>query len=434
MTEEERISEGQEERVFKGVWIPAELYLAKGLSMLEKVLFVEINSLNGEGGCFASNDHFSEHLNVGRTRVSQMISKLKGLNLVEEESFDGRRRVLRSCYENLDSLKSALKETKVCLKGNYKADLKETKVSFKRNFKHKKNDKENDKENDNTFRTSKDVLKDVSEETPRILNRRTSETTPQVVISGRVIPTFLESFGEEALSILKFWNSLGKPLTVHKIDPDSKTAIRALKVVRKQLGSDTVEVIKASIRQYHEVLSSSNTCIATGIPGHKVGLDEFFGFNGHTRERIHKQRVPLDIKSWYFECLPSKDPVAKYINPKLRIPDVHPKVTAKFKKFFVEKVLGGVRPSFKEYDETQFRRAAMRAVEFLEENKRKLLLDPAEKRNPVLFVNHIFAALEAQLNGNLSTVTPGWFSSDILYQRTLPAYLYQQAMIEEGER
>ena len=45
------------ERDFKGVWIPKEVWLDTRLSMIEKGILVEIDSLDfSESGCFASNE------------------------------------------------------------------------------------------------------------------------------------------------------------------------------------------------------------------------------------------------------------------------------------------------------------------------------------------------------------------------------------------
>jgi len=45
--------EGMEkhDRDFKGVWIPKDIWLSENLSLMEKVLFVEIHSLDNERGC-----------------------------------------------------------------------------------------------------------------------------------------------------------------------------------------------------------------------------------------------------------------------------------------------------------------------------------------------------------------------------------------------
>lgn len=74
------------DRGFKGVWIPANLWLSN-LSLQEKHLIVEIDSLSrGERGCFKSNKELGRHMQLSASRVSSIISGLceKGLIRVDQ--------------------------------------------------------------------------------------------------------------------------------------------------------------------------------------------------------------------------------------------------------------------------------------------------------------------------------------------------------------
>ena len=84
-----------EERGFKGVWIPKEIWLSKELSILEKVLLVEIDSLDNENHCTAGNDYFAEFCNCGTATITRAIAHLKELGLVEELPYNGKYRTLR---------------------------------------------------------------------------------------------------------------------------------------------------------------------------------------------------------------------------------------------------------------------------------------------------------------------------------------------------
>lgn len=66
-----------QQRAFKGIWIPKEIWLSKELTLQEKVFLVEIDSLDNEQGCFASNNYFSEFFGLTTGRVSQIINNLK---------------------------------------------------------------------------------------------------------------------------------------------------------------------------------------------------------------------------------------------------------------------------------------------------------------------------------------------------------------------
>lgn len=84
------------DRDFKGVWIPKEIWLSKDLSVHEKVLLVEINSLSKtENGCFASNEYFADFIGLSKERTRKLISSLvdKGYVTSSIEYKEGTREV-----------------------------------------------------------------------------------------------------------------------------------------------------------------------------------------------------------------------------------------------------------------------------------------------------------------------------------------------------
>lgn len=70
------------ERGFKGIWIPREIWLNKDLTLHEKLFLVEINSLDNDEGCFATNSHFSEFFGVSKGRCTQIIKSLEAKNMI----------------------------------------------------------------------------------------------------------------------------------------------------------------------------------------------------------------------------------------------------------------------------------------------------------------------------------------------------------------
>jgi len=82
------------DRDFKGVWIPKDIWLNKELSMIEKVILIEIDSLDNEYHCIASNEYFAEFCNCGVSTVTRAIKHLKDLNFIRELAYDGRHRRL----------------------------------------------------------------------------------------------------------------------------------------------------------------------------------------------------------------------------------------------------------------------------------------------------------------------------------------------------
>jgi hypothetical protein len=66
----------EQNRDFKGIWIPKEVWLSDDLTMQEKLFFVEIDSLDNEDGCFATNEYFAKFFGISKTRVSKVINSL----------------------------------------------------------------------------------------------------------------------------------------------------------------------------------------------------------------------------------------------------------------------------------------------------------------------------------------------------------------------
>lgn len=70
------------ERAFKGVWISANIWLSEELTLQEKVFLAEIDSLDNEDGCYASNNYFSKFFGLSRNRCSEIIKSLEKKGLI----------------------------------------------------------------------------------------------------------------------------------------------------------------------------------------------------------------------------------------------------------------------------------------------------------------------------------------------------------------
>ena len=138
------------ERVFKGVWIPAELWdlwRKKELTSSELLLLLEIDSFTSHNkDCFISNEHIAHLLGVSKVSSSNILNSLIKKGLVKLISFDGRKRTVKSLL-NTDKVSCRVKP-------NFKADsndntpelnqtLRQSKgrveVSVKTNFNHTNN-------------------------------------------------------------------------------------------------------------------------------------------------------------------------------------------------------------------------------------------------------------------------------------------------------
>lgn len=92
----------EQQRQFKGIWIPKEIWLNKELTMQEKMILVEIDSYdNGEIGCYASNKHFVSNFGINSSRISQIIQSLQRKNYITiNYEYNGKEIVKRYLHIN----------------------------------------------------------------------------------------------------------------------------------------------------------------------------------------------------------------------------------------------------------------------------------------------------------------------------------------------
>ena len=240
------------QRDFKGVWIPKEVWLDDRLNALEKIILVEIDSLDcEETGCFASNDYIAEFCQCSLTKVSLSIKKLTDLGYVYVESFNGRTRILKSRLS-----KNERQTFKKC-----EADFQEIKenniIDYNKEI----------KINDNNIKDNKKILKE--KESVAISH---NSQNPRVVESqekgvccsndkGYVAETTKgESKNEIATKdninyeeILNHWNSLG--IIKHR-----QINIKTQKKIKELIKNDnlTLQDILDSMDRYNMVLKDES--------------------------------------------------------------------------------------------------------------------------------------------------------------------------------
>ncbi|RUR51505.1 helix-turn-helix domain-containing protein [Vreelandella populi] len=104
-----------EERAFRGVWIPADIWLNRELSLQEKVMLIEIDSLqHPQKGCFKSNKKLAEFFGLSPNRVSEVISSLKKKGWVSVKQIrEGKQIVERRIFMNrpLDKAPAGTRKT-----------------------------------------------------------------------------------------------------------------------------------------------------------------------------------------------------------------------------------------------------------------------------------------------------------------------------------
>lgn len=92
----------EQQRQFKGIWIPKEIWLNKDLTFQEKIILVEIDSYDdGQVGCFATNKHFVNNFGINSSRISQIIQSLQRKNYITiNYDFNGNEIIRRYLHIN----------------------------------------------------------------------------------------------------------------------------------------------------------------------------------------------------------------------------------------------------------------------------------------------------------------------------------------------
>jgi len=73
-------------RQFKGVWIPAELYLDKTITWTQKIILLEVDSFSkNKLECFVSNEHLANLIGISESGIEKAIRALVEMNRLERK-------------------------------------------------------------------------------------------------------------------------------------------------------------------------------------------------------------------------------------------------------------------------------------------------------------------------------------------------------------
>ena len=125
-----------EERKFKGIWIPREIWITDELSLQEKVVLVEIDSLDDEEiGCYASNKYFADFFKLTNGRVSQIIKQLQQKGYIDiKYNYHGKEITERVIKVKRPPYPEVFNKLNTCLE-NYEGGIKFSKGGYLENAK-----------------------------------------------------------------------------------------------------------------------------------------------------------------------------------------------------------------------------------------------------------------------------------------------------------
>lgn len=99
-------------RDFKGIWIPKEVWLCKDLTLMEKIFLIEIDSLDNQQNCFASNAYFSEFFDISKGRCTQIIKSLEAKGFISIQLEREKKVITKRLIRVVKKLNTPLSKTK----------------------------------------------------------------------------------------------------------------------------------------------------------------------------------------------------------------------------------------------------------------------------------------------------------------------------------
>lgn len=119
-----------ENRAFKGIWIPAKYWLDENLTIIEVNFLAEIESLDLERGCFASNNYFADFFGVSASRCSQIIKSLNEKGYITLDYIRNGKQIVNRVIKVVNKLNGGIKYSKEGSK-NTKLGIKNSKGGIK---------------------------------------------------------------------------------------------------------------------------------------------------------------------------------------------------------------------------------------------------------------------------------------------------------------
>jgi len=225
--------------------------------------------------------------------------------------------------------------------------------------------------------------------------------------------------------ILDFWHLLG----LHRTKTETKTYNENIRQLKRALRGTlsfcegkkfTKEDIVQSITNFHLAATDPNYAPPAGSK-HKQNLSRL--------ALAHFIYYPYGNVSYLVEYL-NKPKLVEHIEDE---EDEYPDITKYFVSFYIRETLGGVRPKngFSQMDMAHFIKASRRTAEFFKEHRSVMNLHLSSIYNARGFAKLICESLEHSTKGELDKLTPGWFSSDAMFQKRLPTFLFREGIIED---
>lgn len=218
---------------------------------------------------------------------------------------------------------------------------------------------------------------------------------------------------EDIDDILSYWNDHYK-LPLPKIG--TKSYNNCIKLTKVKLKNYTPDKIKEVISNFY--IAATDTRYEPAKPDMK------FKYQKMTLDRFIYQGFPTPYSLF-----------DKYLEPPkmigVPVEDLYPNITNKLISLYREEVLGKARTALSTKDINCFRRAAVMLKEFIKNNEDKF--SPYMSVDDYKMARYLFECIVKSTNDE-SKILPHWFCAEHNINKTLPAYMYRQGILEEESR
>jgi len=446
-----------------GYWIPIEVGANDKLSFASKYLFSIINSLDiTKKGCFATNSYLMNKMNgMSNNTLVKYINELIEHEYITREVIlkkdSQTERILRinpeylkkynylrhqANHVSVSQLNDELNELALMNRGGVNSFMggdprvlggrpprNEIQNSISVTLESEVNNK-----SESLLRKDSHSCYDMPQsgisipQRSKLIRRQSTLIKQQSVIAKEVKPPETElNLSDELLLIVDEWeNGLSK----HR--RTSKSFKQAIFCITKLLNGKMFNPLP-QFKDYHNRKFTVQEII-TAISNFKLAaLSADYRPVGELKDRFRKTVFSsffynphsAKLKSLFIEFL--NNPPKSVIENTRLIPDVYPQLSKKLRKLYVENVLGDPDAKLLPQSENAFRRAAMKLHNFMEHNKKRIVITEVNGN----LANYLWEALERRVK-NTNEITPTWFCSDITFRETFPAYLYSQGVLQSS--
>jgi hypothetical protein len=242
---------------------------------------------------------------------------------------------------------------------------------------------------------------------------------------------------EIAVQIMNHWDNL-KLCNKPKYHPSTIQALEDMMKGRTLKG-------ERDYPNYQEKKFGKDEIIMAINNFHKAAFDENYKpSNLNTKKKY--RNIPLHI--WLFNSF-AKKPFSMFISyfekqPKLipatnvkLIPDKFPELTSEIKTVYVNLISGGsvTRGPWGIYQENDFITASLNMMRFIEDNKDKIATSfKSDLNDPASLAKWLVRSVVSSLHDDRasSDIKPSWLSNEITIKESLPKYLKDQAIFNNG--